>query len=101
MDLFGFCFLFFWFFILGKLETIFTDSALALHLIGINNFTFYPLSKKFTTRTFLKSYYTKIGIYQLRKFHQIYHADFVLFNYTIVEVLGPKYQLNMENVGFE
>ncbi|XP_013114439.2 carbohydrate sulfotransferase 13 [Stomoxys calcitrans] len=74
--------------VIGKYETLFDDSALALYLTGAENVTFPSGHKPSNTRAFLRHYFDPLPISAIRHLYEVYSDDFKLFDYGLDDVLG-------------
>uniref|UniRef100_A0A1L8ECK9 Carbohydrate sulfotransferase n=4 Tax=Haematobia irritans TaxID=7368 RepID=A0A1L8ECK9_HAEIR len=74
--------------VIGKYETLFDDSALALYLTGAENVTFPSGHKPSNTRAYLRKYFDPLPISAIRHLYEVYSDDFKLFDYGLDDVLG-------------
>lgn len=73
--------------VIGKFETLIDDSALALHLAGVD--TLFPSSQRTSgTVERLREYYGQIPVATTRSLYQLYEDDFRFFGYSLEDVLG-------------
>lgn len=74
--------------VIGKYETLIDDSALALHLAGVNNLTFPTSQRTSGTSELLREYFNKVPIGVTKSLYKLYADDFKLFGYSLEDVLG-------------
>lgn len=73
--------------VIGKYETLIDDSALALHLAGVN-ITFPTSQRTSGTSDLLREYFYGIPVSVTKSLYKLYADDFKLFGYTLEDVLG-------------
>lgn len=74
--------------IIGKYETLIDDSALALHIIGLDNLTFPAGQKTSGTSELMTKYFDPFPMKITRNLYKVYEDDFKLFGYTLEDVFG-------------
>lgn len=73
--------------VIGKYETLIDDSALALHLAGVN-ITFPTSQRTSGTSELLREYFNQIPVTVTKSLYKLYADDFKLFGYSLEDVLG-------------
>lgn len=73
--------------VIGKYETLIDDSALALHLAGVN-ITFPTSPRTSTTHDLLREYFNQVPVGVTKSLYKLYADDFRLFGYNLEDVLG-------------
>lgn len=73
--------------VIGKYETLIDDSALALHLAGVN-ITFPTSQRTSGTSELLREYFNQIPVSVTKSLYKLYGDDFKLFGYSLEDVLG-------------
>lgn len=73
--------------VVGKYETLIDDSALALHLAGVN-ITFPTSQRTSTTHDLLREYFNQVPVGVTKSLYKLYADDFKLFGYNLEDVLG-------------
>lgn len=73
--------------VIGKYETLIDDSALALHLAGVN-ITFPSSQRTSGTSELLRQYFNQIPVSVTKSLYKLYADDFKLFDYSLEDVLG-------------
>lgn len=73
--------------VVGKYETLLDDSALALHLAGVN-ITFPRSHRSSGTSELLREYFNRVPIGVIKSLYKLYADDFKLFGYSLEDVLG-------------
>lgn len=73
--------------VIGKYETLIDDSALALHLAGVN-ITFPTSQRTSGTSELLRKYFHRIPVTVTKSLYRLYADDFKLFGYSLEDVLG-------------
>lgn len=73
--------------VIGKYETLIDDSALALHLAGVN-ITFPTSQRTSGTSELLREYFNQIPVTVTKSLYKLYENDFKLFGYSLEDVLG-------------
>lgn len=73
--------------VIGKYETLIDDSALALHLAGVN-ITFPTSQRTSGTGELLREYFNRIPVSVTKSLYNLYKPDFKLFGYSLEDVLG-------------
>lgn len=73
--------------VIGKYETLIDDSALALHLAGVN-ITFPTSQRTSGTGELLREYFNRIPVSVTKSLYKLYAVDFKLFGYSLEDVLG-------------
>lgn len=73
--------------VIGKYETLIDDSALALHLAGVN-ITFPTSQRTSGTSELLREYFNRIPVSVTKSLYKLYAIDFKLFGYSLEDVLG-------------
>lgn len=74
--------------VIGKYETLIDDSALALHIIGVDNLTFPAGQKTSGTSELMTKYFDPFPMKITRNLYKVYEDDFKLFGYTLEDVFG-------------
>lgn len=73
--------------VIGKYETLIDDSALALHLAGVN-ITFPTSQRTSNTHDLLREYFEQVPVGVTKSLYKLYADDFKLFGYNLEDVLG-------------
>lgn len=73
--------------VVGKYETLIDDSALALHLAGVN-ITFPTSQRTSNTHDLLREYFNQVPVGVTKSLYKLYADDFKLFDYNLEDVLG-------------
>lgn len=73
--------------VIGKYETLIDDSALALHLAGVN-ITFPRSQRTSGTSELLREYFNGVPVGVIKSLYRLYANDFKLFGYSLEDVLG-------------
>lgn len=74
--------------IIGKYDTLVDDSALALHLAGVNEVNFPVSYKTSGTSERLRKYFSDIPLPVIQNLYNLYENDFRLFDYGLDDILG-------------
>lgn len=81
--------------VIGKYETLIDDSALALHLAGVN-ITFPTSQRTSGTSELLREYFNRIPVSVTKSLYKLYAIDFKLFGYSLEDVLGYELEQKQE-----